>query len=95
MGKQVGLEQGTNLHGMTAYGGRIGPHSGVVIMNANWNKQILVEKAEKAPDHKKMEYGKYEIHSWTMHKGTKGAAPDGRGACTSRTSSCSVAARIS
>ena len=69
--KRSGLQHCKDLHGITAYGPRIEPHNGVVMIQADWNSKVLAEKAEKAPDHKTMEYGTYKIHTWTMHKCSK------------------------
>lgn len=69
--ERVGLQQCQDLHGITAYGMRLEPHNGVVIINANWNEHALSDKVEKAPDHKSMEYGKHHIHTWTAHRGAK------------------------
>jgi hypothetical protein len=63
----IGMDPRNDLHGVTAYGMQIGKHEGVLIVNAAVNRKVLLEKAEKAPDHKVLKQGGYEIHTWT-HK---------------------------
>ena len=70
---KVGLDDCKDLHAATAYGTTLERHKGVLILQAKWNAKALQEKAEKAPDHKTSKYGKYEIHTWTAHKGSKHA----------------------
>ncbi len=62
-----GINLKEDLHGTTIYGKTIGKHEGVMIVQAKVNKKVLLEKAEKAPDHKVTKAGDYDIHSWT-HK---------------------------
>jgi hypothetical protein len=68
LGKELGLEHRKDLHGITIYAVSFWPHHGVAIVNANWNQQVLKEKAEKAPEHKCLVYGKYHIHTWAAHE---------------------------
>ncbi|MGA2618578.1 MAG: hypothetical protein ABSF26_13275 [Thermoguttaceae bacterium] len=68
----IGMDPRKDLHGVTAYGPQIGKHTGVLIVHAKVNQKLLLEKAEKAPDHKLLKQGGYEIHTWS-HKGPKGS----------------------
>jgi len=67
----LGMDLSRDLHGLTAYGMKIGRPEGVLIVDANVDQSLLLEKAAKAPDHKKSTYGSYELHSWTEAKGKK------------------------
>lgn len=68
---KAGIDECRDLHGITVYGEKFGPHNGVLIVNAKWNIETLKEKAERAHHHKTVEYGKYKIHTFIAHKGTK------------------------
>ena len=68
LGKKLGLDDCKDLHGVTVYGTKIGP-AHVLIVYGKFNKQALVERAEKAPGHKVVEYGAYKICTWKPHKG--------------------------
>ena len=63
-----GFDLQTDLHGLTFFGKEPGKHTGVLIVYAKLDLKQLSEKAEKAPDHKVVKYGSYNLHSWT-HKG--------------------------
>jgi hypothetical protein len=64
----LGLDVRKDLHGATFYGKEIGKHTGVAIVQAKVDQKLLLAKAEKAPDHKVVKYGSYDVHTWT-HKG--------------------------
>jgi len=66
-----GMDLSRDLHALTAYGTKIGKPEGVLIVDANVDQNLLLEKAAKAPDHKKSTYRSYELHSWTEEKGKK------------------------
>ena len=68
-GKRLGLAKFADLHDVTLYGATLQPHTGVMILHANWNKQVLGEKAKKAANHKTTKYGKHQICTWTERKG--------------------------
>jgi len=61
------------VHGITAYGTTLAPHQGVLLINAEIDKDALLKMAEKAPDHKTMDYNGHEIHAWASHKDTEHA----------------------
>jgi hypothetical protein len=65
----IGLDLKKDLHGITIYGKDLDRHHGVVIVHADVNQKLLLEKAQKAPEHKVTKYGAYEIHSWTHKHG--------------------------
>ena len=61
----------TDLHGVTIYGTQIKKDTGVAIVNAKVDKQLLLDKAKQAPDYKMITRGKYELHTWTHSKGAQ------------------------
>ncbi len=65
----LGLDLKKDLHGITVYGKDLDKHHGVLIVHADVNQKLLLEKAQKAPDHKVAKYGSYEVHSWTHKHG--------------------------
>lgn len=65
----------TDLHGLTIYGTQIKPNSGVAIVNAKVDQDLLLEKVQQAPDHRTTKYGKYELHSWTHAVGAPNQRP--------------------
>jgi hypothetical protein len=67
--EMLGLDLKKDLHGITIYGKDLDRHHGVVIVHADVNQKLLLEKAQKAPDHKVAKYGSFEIHSWTHKHG--------------------------
>ena len=66
-----GMDLRNDLHGVTVYSKTIGRPDGVLIVYANVDQKMLLEKAERAPDHKALKYGAYELHSWIDAKGKK------------------------
>ena len=69
--EKLGFEHWTDLHGLTIYSSKLAPHSGVLLVDANWNAKTLLEKAEKTHS-KVVEYGKYKIYTWTLRRGRHG-----------------------
>lgn len=68
--KQIcGMDPRKDLHGLTLYGTEIARDQGVLIVRAKLDKEALLAKAEKAPDHRTVNYGDHEIHMWTEKKG--------------------------
>ncbi len=65
----LGVDPRKDLHGVTVYGKDLEKHHGVLIVHADVDQKLLLEKAQKAPDHKVAKYGSYEIHSWTRKHG--------------------------
>lgn len=61
----IGMDPCTDLHGITMYGKELGKHTGVMILSAKMDRKPLTKLAERAPDHKMVKHGDYEIHSWT------------------------------
>jgi hypothetical protein len=60
----------TDLHGITIYGTQIKRDTGVAIVSAKVNQELLIEKVEQAPNHQATKYGNYDLHSWTHGQGT-------------------------
>jgi hypothetical protein len=67
--EMLGLDLKKDLHGITIYGKDLDRHHGVVIVHADVDQKLLLEKAQKAPEHKVAKYGSFEIHSWTHKHG--------------------------
>ena len=70
----IGMDPREDLHGMTLYGNRLGKEQGVLIVFADANQDLLVEKVKGARDYESSSYGSYELHSWT-HKDRRGERP--------------------
>jgi hypothetical protein len=60
-----------DLHGITIYGTQLKPKTGVAIVHAKVNQEMLLDKAARAPEHQVTKYGKYDLHSWIHAKGSK------------------------
>ena len=71
LGSGLAMDPRKDLHEITVYSKQIGQHQGVVLVNADVNREMLLEKAKKAPGHQSVSYGPYEIHSWTFAPGKK------------------------
>ena len=61
----------TDMQGATFYDTQIKKGSGVAIVYAKVDQQLMLEKAKQAPEHRVVTYGNYELHSWTHAKGSK------------------------
>jgi hypothetical protein len=61
----------TDIHGATFYDTQIKKGSGIAIVHAKVDRRLMLEKAKQAPEHRAVNYGKYELHSWTHDKGSK------------------------
>jgi hypothetical protein len=68
---RTGMDPRKDLHGLTAYGKRIGRNEGVLIVQAEVNQKLLLALVKLTPDHRSVGYGPYEIHTWTDAKGKK------------------------
>jgi hypothetical protein len=69
--ERVGVDLRKDLHGITLYGRDTDKTHGVAIVFATVNQKLLLEKAEKATDHKVTKHGNIDIHSWTQKCGPK------------------------
>lgn len=69
--ENFGVDLSRDLHALTAYGTKSDQPEGVLIVDANVDQNLLLERAAKAPDHKKSTYGSYELHAFTEAKGKK------------------------
>jgi hypothetical protein len=61
----------TDLHGITICGSQLKRHTGVAIVHAKVDQQVVLEKAKQAPEHRVSTYGSHELHTWIHAKGTK------------------------
>lgn len=64
-----GIDLAKDLHGITFYGTRLVPESGVVIVRAELDRERLLGHVNRAPGHRTNSYGKHTLHSWTQAKG--------------------------
>jgi hypothetical protein len=73
--EHLGMDLTRDLHGLTAYGMKVGQLDGVFLVDANVDQKMLLEKADQAPDHKVTPHGAYQIHSWIDAQGKKHEHP--------------------
>jgi len=64
---KIGMDPRKDLHGITCYGMEVGKKTGVMIVTADVDADVLLALAEKAKDHKTIDYKGNTIHTWT-HK---------------------------
>ena len=69
--EKIGIDLRKDLHGITLYGPDADHKHAVAIVYAAVDQKLLLEKAEKASDHKVRKHGDVEIHSWSMKHGSK------------------------
>jgi hypothetical protein len=72
--RTVGMDLCKDLHGLTAYGPKVGQEKGVLLVFANFDQQMLGKLVKLAPDFKTTKHGQYTIGSWT-HKDRRGPRP--------------------
>ncbi len=68
---KIGIDLRKDLHGITLYGPDSDKKHTVAIVFSTVNKELLLEKAKKASDHKVTRHAGVEVHSWTMKHGAK------------------------
>lgn len=61
----------TDLHGITIYGTQVKKNSGVAIVHAKVDQELLNAKVQQAPSYQVSAYGKYKLHSWLHAPGSK------------------------
>jgi hypothetical protein len=54
----------TDLHSITIYGTQLKKDTGVAIIHAKVDQQLLLDLVKTNPEHEVTAYGKYELHSW-------------------------------
>jgi hypothetical protein len=74
---KIGIDLRKDLHGITVYGPDADKKHAVLIVYTAADQKLLLEKAEKATDHKVRKHGDFEIHTWTMKHGSKSEAAAG------------------
>ena len=72
--EMLGMDPRKDLHAVLAYGKDTDKEHGILLIHADVNQKLLLEKAAKAPEHKVTQYGSYELHSW-KHTGRHGSRP--------------------
>jgi len=60
-----------DIHGVTIYGTQVKKDTGVAIVNAKVDQELLLEKVKQAPDYRASTYGNHELSTWTHAKGSK------------------------
>ena len=65
------LDPSKDLHGITFYGTQLKKETGVAIVHAKVDQQLVLEKAKLAPEHRVSTYGNHELHTWLHAKGSK------------------------
>jgi hypothetical protein len=68
---KIGIDLRKDLHGLTLYGPDADKTHAVAIVYSTVNQKLLLEKAEKAADHKVTRHGSIDIHSWTQQRAGK------------------------
>ena len=69
MAEKCGMDPRKDLHDVTLYGRKMACGHGVLIIQADMDKEVLKQKAEKAPNHQTAKHRGHEIHTWTHKKG--------------------------
>jgi hypothetical protein len=59
-----------DLHAATFYAKQISKDAGVAIVHATVDREYLLAKVKESPDHRLSRHGPYELHTWTIAKGT-------------------------
>jgi hypothetical protein len=60
-----------DLHGITIYGEQVKKDTGVAIVHAKVDQNLLLDKVKQAPGHEASTYGKYELHTWLHAQGSR------------------------
>ena len=55
----VGMDPRTDLHGLTAYGPKLGEEKGVLLIFAEFDRKMVAKLVKLAPDYKESKYGQY------------------------------------
>jgi hypothetical protein len=63
---KIGIDLRKDLHGITVYGPDADKTHAVAIVFSTVNQQLLLDKAQRATDHKVTKHGDIDIHSWTQ-----------------------------
>lgn len=61
----------TDLRGITLYGTKIKKDTGVVIVHAKVDQELLLDKVRSAPQHRESTHGQYQLHTWKHAEGKK------------------------
>jgi hypothetical protein len=70
----IGMDPRKDLHGITAYGKKLGQEEGVLILVADVDQKLLQQIVKQALDYRAVSHGPYEIHCWT-HRDNRGRRP--------------------
>ncbi len=60
-----------DLRGITLYGTKIKKDTGVVIVHAKVDQELLLKKARSAPQYRESTHGQHQLHTWKHAKGKK------------------------
>ena len=61
----------TDLQGITIYGTQMKRKTGVAVVHAKVDQNLLLDKVQQAPNHQATTYGKYELHTWDHGVGSR------------------------
>ncbi len=65
----TGMDPHKDLHGVTVYGTKFEPHSGVLIVYAHADHDKIMDLMKKHHEIKTTKEGQTEVYSWTEHHG--------------------------
>lgn len=60
-----------DLHGITLYGAQLKKDTGVALVHAKVDQNLLLERVRLAPNHQASAYGKYQLHTWLHAEGSR------------------------
>lgn len=68
---RLGLDLAKDLHGITLYGKELREGQGVLLLEADFKVETILNRIAEAPDYKLLELDGRELHSWTHTRGGK------------------------
>jgi hypothetical protein len=68
MAQKCGMDPRRELHGLTLYGTKFVPGHGVLMLRAEMDESVLLEKAKRAPKYRTIQYRDYDLHSFMFTK---------------------------
>jgi len=66
----LGINPEDDLHGLTVYGKQFNDEQIVLIVSADLNQVMLVQRVLGAPGHSSQKHGQYELHTWSGGHGS-------------------------
>jgi hypothetical protein len=65
------LDARKDLRSVTLFGAQLERHTGAVVLRGKFDRPFLVAKAQKWPDYQVSRAGRFELHTWTMRRGSR------------------------